>query len=151
MLPYAATGVIFGYYNIIEKIKNKKYKVIIISLILMLGIAIWNCDHIRIPAGFGYQGMKLWVLSVGIVIMFSTLPNKIFGNKISKIIKTISKYSLGIYCSHIAVGKILNLYLEQYGINTKTFYDCILIWLISYIVSWTISKIPVKAIQGMAT
>ena len=124
---------------------------VIISLILILGVSIWNCDRIRIPAGFGYHGIKLYVLSIGIVIVFSTLPNKIFSNKIYKIIKEISKYSLGIYCSHIAVEKILNLYLEKCGINTNTFYDCILIWLCSYMVSFVISKIPVKAIKGMVT
>lgn len=145
VIPYATIGILLAKFNI-NKYANKK---IIHTILPILSIIIF-CFLCKYEAkinvmGFYYQGLLILTKSVTLFITFYFLPIGNVAEKVKKIIIYLSQYTLGVYCIH----KLIGLILEQF-INNKlngTMEYCIIIFILSYIVIWIISFIPLKIIK----
>lgn len=137
--PNALTGFFLASIDIIQKCTVKKQSVIIFSLIILIIISKY-----KVFSGlktFKYGGIRLNIAAICIFLIFSLIPfQTIKFNIFIKIIMHISNYTGGIYFIHHLVGdgylcKSISL-LKKY-----TFFRCIIIFFISYILSFIGMKI----------
>jgi len=98
---------------------------------------------INAPKGFGYGGIKYAIMSVLLILLFNSLPqnSKIYRNTLI----LCTQNTLGIYCIHRLVEKILHPYVFiEYNLSY-----CLIIFVVSWFVCYSISKIPSKNIQAL--
>ena len=138
VLPFSLTGYIFSSLKIINYLKKNRLEYIyILSLFLILMIKYKIFIFIR---GFMYEGIKLQIISLNIFCIFLLIPSEKIKNKcIIKIIKLITSNTAGIYYLHI----IIRNYTQNFSllIKNKTFYGSLIIYIISYFVSFFGTKI----------
>lgn len=137
-IPFAITGIIFGYLDIITKTKKLAglpifYCISIIILTLKFEI------FVRI-IGFWYPGILLNIGGICIFILFSLLSFQ--NNKIIFFFKIITKFTGGIYCVHlICISFVRNFLGKLLFIQKGTIYFSITIYIISYIICYFGNKL----------
>ena len=131
IIPYCITGYFLAYLNLVDILK--KSRIILINIFLSNIILITKYQIFLNIKGFGYQGIKLYILSISIFIIFSLIPNERFGNKyIRKFIEYISIHLAGIYFIHFPVY----YYLHKFPlIKYMTLRGAIIIYFISFLIS----------------
>lgn len=148
MIPYACVGIIISRLEWLDRLKNNAPKVIIICSVTCLFLIYF--EVFTTPNGYAYQGLSKLVLAICLVVVFYLLP---FGNlpkKVQKGILFISKYSMGIYCCHFLIGRLLNTYLyPMLGWRINTFKECLLIYAISLLCSCLIANLPYKRCRDL--
>lgn len=131
IIPYCITGYILAYLNIVHILSNHRNTSINIFVPIIIIIIKYKI-FLKIK-GFGFQGLKLFALSINIFFLFSLIPTKIIRNKnIIKFIEFISNHTAGIYYIH----KSLSYYLSIFSfVNKKKLNGAIIIYIISYNIS----------------
>lgn len=143
LMPFACIGMLLGNNNILEKIK-KKWDVCLVLSLSLAWFLLYN-DVFQGIVGYGYQGIDSSLIGLLLVMMFYVIPFEKLPIKIDNMIAFLGKYSLGIYLLHYFVGTLLNeFYFMPSGKEYNTFNECILIWILSFILSFLISLIPGK-------
>lgn len=131
ILPFSVTGYIIAFFEI--KIFLIKYRKITLYLLLLLFIFIIKFQILINIKGFGYQGFYLLIASSIIFLKALILPLEKVSNKcIINIIKLIANKTTGIYFLHIIVYNYLKKFIKL--IKYRTFYGCIIIYIISYFI-----------------
>lgn len=154
MLPYSIIGLLAGINS--DKLEKIQYshKLAGLGILFVLGIICRRLEtmgKIWIEFNYGYAGLGLLFKSLlifGIFLFVSDIP---ISKKGEKIIIKISQYTLGIYCMHVLVGESLNLFLEIQKISIDKFRIGVTIFVLSYILSWGISKLPIKGIKSFVS
>lgn len=96
----------------------------------------------RIPT-FGVCGFHLVVLALAFVVLFYALPFGRWPMAVSRAVEGVSRFCMGIYCTHMFLGWILNEYVfAAVGVGPKTFSSCVLLWLVAWVFCWSVSRIP---------
>ena len=141
MIPYASIGIYLKYFKIYERINNYKKIVLPLSIVMF-------CLGFIIPFhqynDFGFSGfckpyLAIWIITFAILFPFNSFP------KIFKLVANqISKYTLGIYCSHRLIDTLLKIIINDYYLSINSFARCILLYLICYLLCFAISHIPSK-------
>lgn len=142
---------VLGYYLSIKKFSNNTISNLI-SLALMalgIGITIFGTYYLTSLDGkfsevfYGYLSPNILIFSIGIFMLFKN-HNKV-NSKIAPGIRFVSKYSYGIYLSHVLVLTIL----AKKGINSYAYQPIIGIplttlccFFISLLVIFILNKIP---------
>ena len=131
LLPFAVVGFTLNALNILKILENYKLNSFIMCL-LIYNLA--NDYNIFIKIfGISYHGIKLNILSVCVVILFSLFPsNKIKNKKLINLLKFITNYSGGIFYLHQVVHFFFKTYYKD--IRDGTFNGVIQIYFISYII-----------------
>ncbi len=144
VFPLACIGLLLAHSKILERMKGKRISVALICIMVMLVIAYGGL--FTSPAeGFGYGGTYLIAYSTIAFIFFYEFPFEKCGTSVRKILKFLSKYSLGVFCIHVGVGYCWNNVLCVYfNWEQNTFLECICIYAICIFISWIISLVPVK-------
>ena len=145
MFPIATFGFIVSRFDLITLFKNNCIKNLIVLCILSITFIVLDHKIFVISRGFGYAG--IWKLLVGYTLTslayncdFTGIVNPLF-------IKFITKHTLGIYCGHRLIKFVLyNIYISM-GIQTGMFWQCVLIYVVGFIVFELASKIPFKLIK----
>lgn len=75
--------------------------------------------------GFGYQGLFILVGVIFLAVGFYGLN---VPEKAKYPIAFVQQYGLGIYCIHMAIGKVAELVLKKAGLPTGNLVICLLIW-----------------------
>lgn len=153
MLPYVFIGLILSKLIIIEKIKcNRNINIIsiIIGIVMFLfgaknGLVLSPCEQ------FGYAGIMYIVVASIIFVVMAILPMDNIWEYIGKVVKFLSKYSFGVYCVHVIVGKVLEKFMVNYGLQMNQFAECIVIFGICYIVVYLISLVPLKLCRQLVS
>ena len=134
-IPFAVTGLILGYLDIIAKSKKLRglsilFYITIIFLILKFEI------FVRIR-GFWFPGILFNIGGICIFILFSLLSFQ--NNKLIFLLTIITKFTGGIYYIHM----IFFSFLERkiLFIQKKTFHGTITIYIISYIICFLGNKL----------
>jgi len=95
-----------------------------------------------------YDNLTPFTLFEAIAIfVFVTVNSEVFPQRFYSKVLNISKMSFGVYLIHYMVIMVAD---EQFGINTSN-YNAILfvpcfslfVFVVSYIISWILSKIPI--------
>ncbi len=129
MIPYAGLGLLLykkKYHNLI---------VFIVSIVLVKEFCgtIYDGEVVN----YHYSGVKLFFCSALLVVSFIILNLSRY-RWLMRMATFLSTYSMGIYCIHILVGRILcslSFYIDP-------FYQSVLIYLLSLAICYCISKIP---------
>ena len=134
-IPLAISGLSFAKSNLIGYLKNNK-NVEFISLInCLLILFIFKNDVFRKMRT--YNGIENIFSSYLFFIGFYFLPIHNINKNIIKIIKLATKYTQGIYCLHIIVGKFISLIID----NKTTLIGASITYIVSYMISCLSSHI----------
>ena len=63
------------------------------------------------------------------------------------VIAFITKFTLGIYCMHLLVGRVFDAVLAVYNTIFNRFLFCILVYVFCFLISFIVSKFPLKYIR----
>lgn len=147
MLPIVALSLLIGPF-----LNSFKYKHLNIGLgVFLVGIAyclyLAELKFFGFVGNFGYSGISLAVFSLGIFNIFYSLPEVFLKNK--NVIRIITKYTMGIYCIHNLVGRIIVQLLRMVGLSINDFGLCFLIYLLSYFCCLLINAVPNRYIKRL--
>ena len=142
VLPLACIGFLLAYTEILKPITAHRLFCCIMCIFSMFTIA--SGDLFTRSEGFGYGGTYMIAYSTAVFILFNTLSFTFLPAVAKKVIKALSKYSLGVFCIHYGIGHRMDNLLAKTGININSFVKCIIIYFISLLVSRAISIIPSK-------
>ncbi len=143
MIPHATVGLLIGYVLHNYRFKHKG-SVFCISLLVSI-TWVYTYDLIKRPNGFGYSGLSLMIVSSAlffVALCFPWIPQE--NGIVLKIVRIITKHTLGIYCTHYLIGNILDIGLNKYSVSLDRFILCIAIYLIGYIFCLALSMFHVK-------
>ena len=149
-----------------------QFVLIVLTVIFFLVFHFWKekngilIIHILLLVSFliQYTGLNSYVFSnlpsslkSPLVIFFPMVPYAVIGfdfayllpfekinEKCLRFIEFISKYTLGIYCMHRLVNKFACQIFVHMGFEESSFLGCILVYIICFMISLLVSKIPSK-------
>lgn len=129
MIPFSVVGFNFAKYKIINKLRSYKFKTIMFSALIFFII-----DYFHVFSHLGdYNGIKLNVLSVCLILIFASFPLEKIKNKYIKYcIIYIIRYTGGIYYLHTTVFSYLRLYIIS--MRKKTIEGVIINYIITYLI-----------------
>lgn len=134
ILPLSITGILLESSKLIEFFKKNKNNYLFFSFLLLF--LLFKFD-IFIELG-GYNGIINIFSSLLFFIGFYLLPFENINSFIQKIIKQITSYTNGIYCLHLIIK---SFFFRDKSSLEGTFKSCIIIYLISYLISFIGMKI----------
>lgn len=143
MIPYATLGFLCSYFMIFEKLRQKR----LLSCILFFLFSCFSFYYhtVKPAIGFGYEFDDRIIRAFFVVGFVYFIPFEKLPEKILKFIKFITKYTLGIYCMHWGIGKIIDYLFTKNDLYVNSFVVCIIIYVICFCFSYLISKIrPVR-------
>ena len=123
LFPYAVAAIFLRKYFDMTQCYNSDYRVglrwfLFIVPVFVAGIIL----RVRFrPEGFGYQGIGLLLCVFSIFLLFLIQSNIKLANLIPNMMLLISNISLGIYCSHYLLNRIIRSWFGSFKI-----YDIII-------------------------
>lgn len=146
MLPYASLGLILSDKNILDRIKKHPRYAVACACVM---IALSFIGIIPTPRGFDYPGLNPIIRAFAIIVLVDLIPFDRISMTAKNIIRRISRYTLGIYCMHRLVEKLLHLsgaasLLQRIHISGDSFAFCIVVYIVSYFIAAIIARIPAK-------
>lgn len=150
VLPFAVIGFTVAHYKVYEKLKSKRCQLLTAFGLLILLFAFLQVKG-RFPEteGFRYSGIYLLGMSTFLTLFaFFTSFEKVNG-RIKKVIKYVAKYTLGVYCIHRLIAKPVFIVFAMFGWSTSSFIICIIIFIISLLVSVLIGCLPWKIVKQL--
>ena len=82
------------------------------------------------PNGFGYQGITVLL---EVVLLITGVFHLRVPSYIKKKVIFFQQYCLGIYCIHMAVGKVTETVAKAMEIPTRNLICCFIIWILCVI------------------
>ena len=153
MIPFAGFGLVLynSYANFFLQSSKSflstflalshslRFLILFIFLSVIVGILGrgLSCSEI---VTYHYSGIKLFLCSALLVAVFIFLPLQVLPKSVKKVITFLSRYSMGIYCVHMLVGTIMQLW----GMNSTPLYFSVIVYCGSLLLCYGISKIPYK-------
>lgn len=136
MLPYAVIGLLFSAFYRKSEIKTVGLSWFFIVILLL------STKKIAMPSGFHYQGFYLFFISFFVFSTSFLIPFEKFPVKVLSIIKFVSRYTLGIYCSHRLIAFFLIRLFCFMGLErmVNTVFYCILIYLVGFSIFYLMDK-----------
>ena len=134
-IPLAVSGIIFEESNLIKYFNNYN-NIGFISLINFL-IVIFMLKNDIFRRMRAYNGIENIFSSYILFIAFYLLPFHNNNNIIIKIIKLATKYTQGIYCLHIIIGKLISFTIDL----KLTLIGSSITYIFSYMISFLLMHI----------
>ena len=150
-LPYAVVGVLLLHRAIPAKTRKHRYYAVFITAVLIMILS--YTKFIPDPEyGFNYCGIQLIVFTISVFILIYAIPFEKLHDPIKLALIVLSKYSFGVFCIHLGIGMVWERIICYYlYINTGSFIECVMIYLVSLALSILIYKIPVKFTKLLVT
>lgn len=145
VFPYAILGSMLGWAD--QEIKISKN---IVWIVCCIGFSAGLFLPEYLTEGFGYYGVKMLICGVMLSGIFIFFPFAL--KKIASFINRVAKYSLGAYCLHLGVGRILQgILTETYEKKIPSVLFCFIIYICSFVIAFLIGKIPSKFAKKMVS
>ena len=145
MMPYAAVGLLLRHVELYERLKEKRYIVLLVSLVLFaIGFYLPFPDF----EGF-FAGLYPLYMAICLFVFFLFLPLQNISEKGKQTIMVLSRYTLGIYCAHRLVYGIIEIIYELTGINPGSFLKCIIVYVVCYVMSYIMCLFPFEVFKKM--
>jgi fucose 4-O-acetylase-like acetyltransferase len=150
VFPAAILGFIVAKYNLLRFSKTIKSINVLLGLVLAICFLILDC-YLPFPSvNFQYAGIWKLGFAYGITMFAYNLDFKFFSNSAKKIISNITNFTQGIYCSHNLICVLFYGFISVFGWGeTGKFYQCIIIFILCYIMCQILNKIPLKWIKNL--
>lgn len=143
MLPFAIVGIFIAYAK--PKIDaNRKYWFYLGLLSVVSQIFILMVEQYDRPNCSQYGGILLMFKALSVFILAYTLPCWHFHPVVKKIIKSVASCSYGVYFLHFGIGFAMNAFLSSKGLEVNTFAECVVIFILSYLICFLVSKLPIR-------
>lgn len=151
MLPYAGAGFLLAAAKKGIDGISSGMKVAVALFGLWLALFVTYCDVCPKPSSIpGYAGLSMNLIAWGLLFVFYFLPFGRLPEVFAKAVLGISKYCMGVYCIHLLLGQLVFDYVfrcakttTEYGeLRLFTLGQCLIVWGLSYLLCWMISKIP---------
>lgn len=151
ILPFCVAGAVLTSLDLIGIIRAYRIRSLIISLCTLIFAIL--CPFIpELRHGFDYGGIRLILYSVSVFTLLLSIPFDKLNEPLKKCLKFLSKYSFGVFCIHMGIGRIWECIIcKVTGWSTGTVAECLLIYLISLIAAWLISLIPTRSSRSLVT
>ena len=131
--PLSCLGIIFASSNLMIFFKSNLKSSLFLSYLFIYFIFKYNTF---VDIG-GYNGIKYIFSSISFFVAFYLLPLEKIYILFQKIIKQITSYTNGIYCLHARMINLVKVYIH----HKRDFKFCIIIYLLSYLISFIGIKI----------
>ncbi len=129
-LPLAIISFSLACLNFHKEILKKRNKYLFFSLLLIYILS--NYNLFSEISGFSSPGIKHIFISISLFSFFWLLPIEYLNSKLLFVIKEITRFTQGIYCLHFLFQYYMRLKFEKNG----SFIGCIILYIISYIISF---------------
>lgn len=128
MIPAACAGSL-----LFDALQNRRITLALsayhgIPVLLLVSIIFWGIYYLpKIEIdGFGYQGV---FILAGVLMLLAGFYKLEVAEKVKRPISFAQQYGLGIYCIHMAVGKVAEMVAQKVGLPTGNLIICFLIWI----------------------
>ena len=146
MIPLAVVGFLLAAYGAMDKLRKWWIVTMILSLAVIVLIRYYAV--FTDITGLGYAGIKRIVLATALVLLFAAPPLEKLPEPILKVISVLTRYSLGVFCMHRLISALIHYLISHRGwmtfIETYSFTDCVVTYVICYILALLISLIPCR-------
>ena len=132
IIPFAITGFTLNSFKIFNKLEKYKLNTLIISSLIFY--LTQDFEIFRKFSGVAYNGVKLNILSLCLIIIFSFFSfRNIKNKKLMNLLKYSTCFSGGVYYLH----QVIHFYFKSFFTDIKngTFSGLILNYFISYLIS----------------
>ncbi len=132
LFPYAVVGY-YAYRCKIEELPLKRTLIAAVGLFIVGVLLNLPC------AGWGFQGIPLLLMSVGVfVIAVVGGRHLVLSEKVGRIISELAGLTAGIFYIHMSVGYIL----EKFTGRNRCIEAAIVVFILSGIVVFILKRIP---------
>ena len=141
MIPYAAMGFICQKINLINKL-NTRRTFSLFALVSIFFVVHFYSPFVT-PKGFYCQGLYLFCTAVTLTIAFIIFPFHFLPRRVQTKVFEFSRFSMGIYILHLPLSRALTSTVFRSDPQfVGTFSYCVMVYFLSFMVSYLISKIP---------
>jgi hypothetical protein len=149
-LPYVAVALLIGFQRKRIEAASGQTKALFAVIGLFLLFFVHYSHGFPRPRGLGYQGVSLLLMALGTVSFFHCLPFDRVPSIIVNAIGWASKFCMGIYCCHLAVGWVLHAWLfPRIGVGFESLSACCWIWCVSWAVCFLIWLVPMRFAKSL--
>lgn len=152
MLPYAGAGFLMAAAKGGLDSASRNVRIVVALFGLWLAwLVVYHPVCPRPHSEAGYAGLSLNLTAWGMLFAFYYLPFDRLPEVFAKAVLGVSKYCMGVYCVHLLLGQLMFDFVFR-GTRTMTDYgelrlfsvaQCLVVWVLSYVVCWLIARIPV--------
>lgn len=142
VFPFTVTGLYLASLNIFDVLSLHKIKTLIFSSLTFCFLEIYSVfSQIK---GIAYFGVDLNIKAISLIFISSLFPSeKIRSKKIKIFLRQISNYTGGIFYLHYTVYIYFKEFINL--IKIRSFFGCIIIYLICYLLCLIGTKISGKS------
>ena len=145
IFPFATMGLLFSENKLVAKMEGKRNVwIIVLGLALAIMLPLKDILFVKPQYTMAYAGLANVIVAPILFLFMYLFPFAKIGDKLKKIIGGIAKYTMGVFLSHWIVGNIFNDVLSKMNRTQYTFTGCIIIFILSWGISFMIAKIPLK-------
>ncbi len=145
LIPFAIFGVLIAIIPIIEFLKrHRAFWCVILSIIVPLMVYFREQWFPRSKETLAFSGCALFIVAPIMFLWLYILPFEILPKAVKKVLKVMSDYTLGLFAMHWPLGKIFNIYYEQWTGTKNTLTECFIIFVICWVLAFLIGHIPGK-------
>ena len=146
--PFAAAGVCLFRPGMLAWMK-KHWVLGCSGGLLLCGVSLAVKRPCTIADGFGYAGLHIVLVAVGLTVLFWSLPLEKLGGWVTGLIDRLSRYTLGIYCMHLLVAKVFDLILKRTTLPREGFWFCVAVFAAAYLVCQLLERSGKKWLIAM--
>ena len=151
-VPYAFVGIMLHGSKALDFLKKNVVIVLITCPILIVLTTFFSMHVNTTPAGFSYSGIHMILVSIICFVFFYTIPLEKCGIMAKNTLRFLSKYSFGIFCIHMGIGRVLEgVVFFRFNIKWGSFTECVFIYLASFVLAHMISVLPGNFFKKMVT
>lgn len=156
MIPYAASGFLYSYFDIISKLNTKIKKYVYFVVIYVLTFAAFYINIIVgfNPKGYTYNYLVQFFLTIAVFSTAFCLPLEKLPSKLLNHIQNATRYTLGIYCLHILIMRFIFIAIEKNNVKLNCFLIfglSLFVYALGYLISFLIDKIPWKICKSFVS
>lgn len=147
MMPYALAGIFCSRYNLFDRIDRMPWYYGAVCAVILFGTYYIINPYDIDSYGIRYVGASLWIGCAAMIMLFLSLSKAFKSDKAKRRVKTLTSYTLGIYCMHLLVGRMIRELLWRNGVPITGFELTFIIYPVCYLLCWGISKIPSRWVR----
>lgn len=153
MLPYASAGFLLAAARPAFESTQASVRVAVSAFGLWIAwFAIFRdvCPRPPSATSLGYDGVNMNLIAWGVLPAFYFLPFERLPALAERAVLFVSRYAMGVYCVHLLLGWIWFDFVAggearmagPLRLTPLSLWHCLAVWVLSYLVCFLLSKIP---------